>query len=136
MATFEQKKKEAIERMRLLTIFPQTIEQFEKDGKVSLSEPPLYAFYWANEEQERVIAEFEETHNALVYMGIRSRTTLGLMDTYFYVSDYPEEWEYDREMLKEKEQYAYVYNNDDPVLSEIGSIGFEYTHAGSLRRIW
>lgn len=139
MATLEQKKAEAIARMKLLGIFPETIKQFEKEGKVSFSEPPLYAFYWANEEQQKVIKEFEKEHNALVYMGIRSYTTYGICDSYFYVSDYEEEWELDKESLTNKEnpnQVVYVYNNDDPWCSELGSIGFEKTPAGSLKRTW
>ena len=36
----EVKKQEAIERMKTLEIFPQTIKQF-KGGQVSYSEPPL-----------------------------------------------------------------------------------------------
>ena len=41
----EEKKVEAIERMRLLKIFPQTISQFEKSDLVSVSEPPFGAFF-------------------------------------------------------------------------------------------
>lgn len=37
----EEKKMEAIERMKTLGIFPQTIKQFEQDGYISISEPPV-----------------------------------------------------------------------------------------------
>ena len=46
--SIEEKKREALCRMRLLGIFPETIRQFEEDGYVSVSEPPLGAFYWCN----------------------------------------------------------------------------------------
>ena len=40
----EEKKAEAIVRMKILGIFPETIQQFETDDKVSISEPPFGAF--------------------------------------------------------------------------------------------
>ena len=35
--TRDEKKAEAIKRMKLADIFPQTIKQFEEDGYVSIS---------------------------------------------------------------------------------------------------
>ena len=40
----EEKKAEAITRMKTLGIFSETIQQFETDDKVSISEPPFGAF--------------------------------------------------------------------------------------------
>ena len=48
--TRDEKKAEAIKRMKLADIFPQTIKQFEEDGYVSISEPPVGAFFWAEGE--------------------------------------------------------------------------------------
>ena len=79
----EEKKTEAIERMKALGIFPQTIEQFERDGYISISEPPVGAFFWAEDEDLQRIYEFEANYNALVYLVIRSYTTIGKMDSYF-----------------------------------------------------
>ena len=55
--TREEKKAEAIRRMKMLEIFPETIRQFEKENLISVSEPPFGAFYWADEEQQEVVAE-------------------------------------------------------------------------------
>ncbi len=132
----EQKKAEAIERMRLLGIFPQTIQQFEQ-GYVSISEPPMGAFYWAEGEDLSRVREFERKHNALVYVIVRSYMTAGKMDSFLYVSDCPDEWQADRDgIVSDGEALAYVYNHDDPELSEIGFIGIEKTPAAGLRRIW
>ncbi len=50
----EEKKTEAIKRMKAWGIFDQTIKQFEKNNLVSISEPPFGAFYWVEgEELER-----------------------------------------------------------------------------------
>lgn len=92
----DKQKAEAIARMRMLDIFPETIKQFDCDGKVSISESLARAFYWAEGWDLDRIEQFEEDHNALVYLVIRSYTTYGKMDSYLYVSQYEEEWTQDR----------------------------------------
>lgn len=132
----EEKKIEAIARMKLWGIYPPIVKQFEKENIVSESAPPLGACCWLNEEQRKLVKEFETEHNALVYHVIHSFTTIGEMESYLYVSDYPEEWEYDREDIKEGRQLAYVFNCSMPDCSEFGSVGIERTAAAGLRRIW
>lgn len=134
--SIEAKKAEAVERMKKLGIFPQTIQQFERDGKISLSEPPFGAFYWIEGEDLERVKEFEATHNALVFVGIRSYTEFGVMDCYLFVSDYEEEWPQDREGIKEQEVLAWVYNRDAPDCSEMGYVGIAPTPAAGLRRTW
>ena len=85
--TREDKKAEAIERMKLLDIFAETRKQFERDDYVSISEPPVGAFFWAEGEDLQRIREFEENRNVLVYLVIRSYTTFGKMDCYLYRSE-------------------------------------------------
>ena len=128
----EVKKQEAIERMKTLGIFPQTIKQF-KGGQVSYSEPPLGANYWLDEEQEKIVKEFEEEHNALVYFGIRSYTEFGQLDAFLYVSDYAEEWEMDHDDIADGYAITYVYNYDAPYFSEIGSIAVRERFGGLVR---
>ena len=132
----DKQKAEALARMKLLGIFPETIKQFDRDWKVSISEPPLGAFYWAEGWDLDRIEQFEEDHDALVYLVIRSYTTHGKMDDYLYVSKYEEEWEQDREDLKNRMPLAYTFSFDDPQLSEIGYIVIEKTMAGGLTRTW
>ena len=86
--TREEKKAEAIKRMKMLEIFPETVRQFEKQNLVSISEPPLGAFYWCDEEQRKIINQIEEEYNLLVYMGIMSYTEFGQMLSLLYVSDH------------------------------------------------
>ena len=134
--TREEKMAEAIERMKALRVFKPTIKQFKDDGYISISEPPFGAFYWAEGDDLKRIREFEEQNNALVYLVVRSYTTLGKMDSYLFVSDYPEEWALDREDIKEGRQLVYVFNHDMPDCSEFGSIGVALTSAAGLRRTW
>lgn len=132
----EKKEAEAIDRMKLMGIYPETIKQFEKEKLVSRSEPPFGAFYWVEGKELEELQEWEKAHNALVYLKIRSYTSIGTMDAYLYVSDHKSEWEIDREELKENVQLAYVVNRDAPECSEFGSIGFERTTAAGLKRIY
>lgn len=126
------KKQEAIKRMYDLNIFPQTIKQF-KGGMVSYSEPPLGANYWLDDEQKRIVKEFEEEYNALVYFVIRSYTEFGKLDSFLYVSDHEEEWEMDIEDIKDGYAVAYVYNYDAPEYSEFGSIAVTERFGGLVR---
>lgn len=139
--TREAKKAEAIARMKLWGIFPGIRKQFEKEDLVSESAPPLGACYWLEGEQLARVREFEEKNNALVYHVIHSFTSLGEMESYLYVSDYPEEWERDRADIEDGQQLAYVYNRDMPDCSEFGCIGVDprFRFAADLvreRRWW
>ncbi len=133
----EEKKAEAVKRMKLLGIYPETIRQFDKEDYVSLSEPPFGAYFWVQDEELERIREFEEKHNALVYTVVRGRyEDFGTLDAYLYVSDEKAEWEYDAENFGHGEAFAYVYNHDDPYLSEFGYIGIKLGIAAGLVRTW
>ena len=122
--------------MKLWGIYAPIVKQFEEDGLVSESAPPLGACYWLDEAQMARVREFEERNNALVYHVIHSFTTIGEMESFLYVSDYPEEWERDRADIKDGQQLVYVFNKDMPDCSEFGSIGVAKTAAAGLRRTW
>ena len=134
--SMKKKKAEALARMKELGIYGPTIQQFEKSGKISLSEPPVGAFFWIEGEDLERVRAFDQKYNALVFVAIRSYTTIGKMDSFLFVSDYPEDWEIDRQSLKDGEVMAYVYNHDAPDCSEMGLIGIKLTIAAGLRRIW
>lgn len=134
--SMEEKKVEAVKRMKALKLFSEVIKQFERDGLINISEPPLGAHFWLDNEDKKRVADFEKQHNALVFTGIRSFTNIGKMDSFFFVSDYKDEWPQDWEDLTEQSAVVWVFNHDMPDCSEIGSIGFEPTPAAGLRRIW
>lgn len=132
----EEKKVEALARMKLWGIYAPIRKQFEKEDLVSESAPPLGACFWLNEAQLEQVRTFEERNNALVYHVIHSYTSFGELESYLYVSDYPEEWEQDREDIEDGQQLVYVLNKDMPDCSEFGSIGIALTGAAGLRRTW
>lgn len=138
--SIEKKKIEAIRRMKLLHIFRDTINLFANDDRVCISEPPYGAFFWAKGEDLERIKQFETANNALVYVVIRSYTSLGKMDSFLFVSDHPEDWELERSYLSgDIESWmhvAYVYNHDVPAFSESGIIGIAPTVGAGLQRTW
>lgn len=134
--TREVKKAEAIARMKMWGIFPETIKQFEVDGKVSESAPPFGACFWLDDEQLARVRQFERDYNALVYHVVHSYTEFGELENYLYVSDYEEEWQMDRDALKAGEQCVYVFNKDAEFCSEFGTVGLELAPAAGLRRTW
>lgn len=133
----DKKKAEAVRRMKLLGIYPETIRQFEKGNFVSISMPPMGAFFWAQDEDLARIKEFEETHNALVYVVVRTfYRELGRLDSYLFVGDEGDEWANERQSLRNGEAFAYVYNHDCDWCSEFGYIGIKPTLAAELVRTW
>ena len=131
--SMEEKKKEAIKRMKFLRIYSGIRKDFENENIVSLSEMPLGAYYYADNKQKEIIKEIEKNMNCLVYTGIRSYTNFGLMDAFFFVSDYKEGWKEERQELKNNEAIACVYNHDIGC-TDVGTIGFKRTTAAGLIR--
>lgn len=128
----EIKKQEAIERMKLLGLHKNVIREFEKENILNLSEHGGM-LYWLTTAQQIQVEEFEEEHNAVVYHIIHDYTEFGELLTLLYVSDYEEEWEYDRDDLHEGYPLAYVVNLDDNSLSEFGSVGVIEQFGGLVR---
>jgi len=130
--TKEQKKQEALERMKMLSLYPNIIREFEKDGIVNMSENGGY-LYWLDDEQREYVSDFEEEYNALVYHVIHNYTEVGEMLTFLYVSDDEDEWRYDRDDLKAGYACAYVKNLDEDAFSEFGSVGIKPELGGLIR---
>lgn len=131
--TREIKKEEAIKRLKEMDIIPEAIRQFEDDDYVNVSENPYGALYWADDEQKKLIAEFEEEYNALVYLCNYCVTEFGRLLSLFYVSDYKEEWEMDNADLNDGYACVYCINLDCPDFSEFGSIAFKPIFGGVKR---
>lgn len=131
--SIEEKKVEAIRRMKMLGIFPETIKQFEAEY-VSCSEPPFGAYYWVEGEKLEALLKFEEEHDCLVYTVVRSYTSIGMMDSYLFVSGCKDDWDSDREDLEEGYAFSYTVNYDAPDCSEFGTIGIKLGVAAGLVR--
>lgn len=143
----ERKIEEAVRRMKTLGIIDDAISQFQKDGTVMVSEPPFGALYTIDEEQKKLVEEFEKEHNAVVYMVVKCYSTIGKMDSFLYVSDYEDEWEMEAVWFVVEDEetetnnsdmsdgyiMSYTHNYDAPECSEFGEIGVRQSFGGLLR---
>ena len=130
----EIKKEEAIKRMRELDLFGPCINAFEDRDEVQLSEMTggLYEFS-RDEELNAKVKEFEEEYNALVYHVIHTYTNFGELYHFLYVSNYPEEYEMDHKDINDNYVMCYVWNKDDDLCSEFGTIKVKQLFGGLVR---
>ena len=131
--TREIKKAEAIKRLNTIGIIEDAISQFEHEDVVMVSENPYGFLYWLNEDQKKLVKEFEEEYDGLVYLANYCTTEFGRLLSLFYVSDYGEEWNMDNEDMESGYAMVYCINLDCPDFSEFGSIAFEAINGGVKR---
>ena len=128
----EERFIEAIERMKLLRLDNPCIEAFAK-GSVWESEG-YGALYEVNDEEQKLIDNFEKNHkDCLVYHMIHNKFEFGECYSMLYVSSNKEEWESDKEDIKNGYVFAYVENVDNPWCSEFGSIAVKSQFGGLIR---
>lgn len=129
--TREQMAAEAVKRMKKLNIMEQTINEFQ-EGILNLSDNEGM-LYLLDEEQKKIVADFEEENEGLVYHVIHSFTNIGEMYELLYVSTCDEEWEEDYEDLENGSALVYVINVYMPDCSELGTIGVKPMNGGVVR---
>lgn len=130
--TREQKKVEALERMKLLKLNKNIIKEFEKENVVNMSENGGY-LYWLDSDQQAIVDDFETKHDALAYHVIHDYTQFGELYALLYVSKYKKEWQDEKRELKCGYALAYVKNVTDDWCSEFGSIGIKPQLGGLVR---
>lgn len=127
-----KQKEEAIKRIKMLGLMKNPVQEFEKEGKVNVSHV-LGLLYWLDDEEKEMVKNFERNYDALVYHVIKTNTTIGTMYSLFHVGKYTEDWEHDRESIKESYPFVYVVNKDVPEFSEYGCIGVRPCNGGLVR---
>lgn len=134
--TREIKKQKAIELMKQLDIYKPYIQGFKKNDTICYFEQ--FGGFWAYQEPKLMekIKEFEEEHNCLVYAVTHEYLEFGECYDFLFISDYEEEWDYTLEGLSESKYIAcaYVWNKDDDLCSEFGSIVVR-SFGGGIKRI-
>ena len=128
----EERFIEAIERMKMLKLDKSCIEAFTK-GKVWESEG-YGALYEVNQKEQELIDNFEKNHpNCLVYHMIHNIFEFGECYSMLYVSGDKEEWEQDKQDIKDGYTFAWVENVDLDWCSEFGSIAIKSQFGGLVR---
>lgn len=132
-ATKEQMKQEALDRMKLLKLHPNVIKEFKEEDKLNYSMGIHGILYWATDEIGEVVQKFGNQTGYLVYHVIHNNTEIGRMLTLLYVSTEMEEWNADKQDLREGCPLAYVENLTYPDCSEFGSVGVKSLNWGVVR---
>ncbi len=127
-----EQKLEAIKRMKKLDIYTQAIKEFEKDNMLNKSESGGILF-WLDENEQKMVKEFEEKYNATVYHLIHNYTEFGELYSFLFVSQYKDDWDYDDEDLNNNRSLVYVKNIDEDAFSEFGTIGIRSQFGGLIR---
>ena len=137
--TKEEKRTEALKRMKIAGLWDEAVRAFDDNGIVCYSEPTrmvkggpvLGIVYELEPDMKKRVRDFEEEYKGLVWHVIRSYTEFGEWLTYLYVSDHEEEWSDDRADLKDGYSVAYVDTGD--YCSEFGSVAFKNRAGGLVR---
>lgn len=131
----DKMKLEALARMELLNTSSLSRAKFLNDvltkNEVDFDEMIVNENNPLTEEEEKMVRDFENNQNALVFYVIKDvgRWPDGCpfpRYTLLYVSHYEEEWEMDKEDAIKlcKTHPAYVINMEEPSCSEITEFGF------------
>lgn len=127
----EKMKQEAVKRMEAMAIIDETIAQFSQSDLVSFSRNG--GNFWLTDKMKHLVSEFEEDYQGIVYYAILSNTSIGQMFSVFFVSEDTSTWSDDWQELKDGYQFVYVFNLDNPMFSEFGTIAFQPVFGGLVR---
>jgi hypothetical protein len=129
-------KEVAIECMKAVDIYRPYINQFKKDGTVTLFE--RFGGYYIDEYNEpellKKIKEFEAEYGSIVYAVTHERFWFGECYTFLIVSKYEEEWEMTLEEAKDGYVFSYVWNKSDEECSEFGTVAVK-SFGGGIARV-
>lgn len=128
----ETKIAEAVTRLKMMEVPVSVIEDF-LHGYVMVAEPPTGEMRNITEKEKEEIATFEDKHNAIVYMIVRSYTNFGQLDSWLFISDYPEEWAMEDAAIKDGIVFSWTINRDIPEFSDMGSIAYKKVDGGVVR---
>lgn len=125
--------------MKQLRMHPNVIRDFRDSCIINVSEGPRALLYWEKENQQQQIAEIESRAGSTVWHVIKGTYLLGgidkfEMETYLLFTEEDE----DGVFLEEANPgtyyaFAYVYNVNDPELSEYGEIIVKPCNGGLIR---
>lgn len=127
-------KEKALEAMQKMNIFKPYIRAFREKDRVCFFEN--FAGFWVDQEPEiyAKMKELEEECGVKVYAITHEKTSFGELYDFLLVSAHPEDWEYTVEGEGYRlAAFAYVWNKDNEMFSEFGSIEVVCSGGGIAR---
>lgn len=134
--TLQEKRNKAIEILHTLDIYEPYIQDFKNTNDVCFFE--MFGGFWVSQEPEveAKMKEIEQRYNCIVYAITHEFTDFGELYDFLIITNYPDEW--DNLILNQKHHeyivFAYVWNKDDDMCSEFGSITIQ-SFGGGIRRV-
>lgn len=101
----EARKNEAIKRMKILELHPNCINEFVEEDRLNLSDD-IGVLYWLDDEQKKIVEDFETEHDVTVYHAIHDFNQIGEFLSLLYVGNSAEERDYQDNDLA---TYGYVF---------------------------
>jgi hypothetical protein len=133
----EEKKAEALQRIAQLVNslgLNPNVEGYFREGKLYYSYLTAGGFMGSidnieyDERFPKVVAEFEESYDFLVYHVLETGSSLSLL----FVGNHKEDWPTET-LFNDKYIQAYVYNFDIPEYSEFGDIALSSLQGALIR---
>ncbi len=125
---------DAVLRMNIIGLAPYAIKEF--DGNYVVYKSEGVKLHPLNEDEKKMIEEFEEKTGFLVYHVMYDDVGMsGCHYAFFYVSNCEDEWGQEGQDLISKTPIVFVKNITNPDNSDFGTIGFT-VHDGALMRMF
>lgn len=129
-ASKEEMKKEAIERLKMLNVHKNVLNEFIIENILNKSEGKNGILYWLSDKEQEKVKEYEEKWNVLVYHVIKTYTLdLGILYDLLYITNKKEYWEDERKRLKNE----LVLSHTIGPFEESGDIVVKQVNGGVVR---
>lgn len=124
-------RNEALERMKILKLHPNVINEFKIENKLNRSEFGMGILYWLTDKEKQLVEDFEKEYEGyIVYHVIKTNTVdFGVVYDLLYVSPQVNEWVLDREKLKDNIVMSYTVTE----CAECGPIQIKMINGGLAR---
>ena len=128
----EQKKTEAIQRLKILNVHPNVIDDFN-NGVINLSKN-IGALFWLNNEEKLLVKNIQNTNDVLVFHVIKNCSEYGLCYILLYVSNNIKNWDDEKDALNFGRTSAYVIDvsHNTSTIETVGVKGI----FGGVRRVF
>ena len=123
-------KEEAIRRMEKLGMFEECIEKF-KSGQLQISENGI--LFDLSPDVQKMVEQHEKELGYVIYHVIHTYSNIGETYECLFVSQYTEDWLYEKNMITHNIVLAWVINKTYPECTEAGSIQVVNVNGGLIR---
>lgn len=125
-------KAEAMRRMKTLGLMKTVLEDFAEDV-LNKSEMGLGILYWLSDKEQKMVKQFENEHECIVYHVILTNAEFGILYDMLYVDKYKEDWEMINYGIKDGYIPSYCKNITYDWCSEFGDICVKSINGGLKR---